>query len=147
VSDTVPIRALLAQTAEVLGSQHEARWLCEVAVGADGGEFDAALDEPATGRAVAHLDARTRQLGLVAAVGVEHLELRIRAGLARHIAGAIHPQVGPRYDDFIAAQARDPAYDMGLGILWIRATNEISKVGFAHGRHKDKIATREGGRC
>ncbi len=57
MSDTVPIRALLAQTAEVLGSQHEARWLCEVAVGADGGEFDAALDEPATVRAVAHLDA------------------------------------------------------------------------------------------
>lgn len=57
MSETVPIRALLAQTAEVIGSQHEARWLCEVAVGADGSELDAVLDEPATVRTVAHLDA------------------------------------------------------------------------------------------
>lgn len=57
MSDTVPIRALLAQTTEVVGARHEARWLCEVAVGADGDEFDAVLDEPATVRTVAHLDA------------------------------------------------------------------------------------------
>jgi release factor glutamine methyltransferase len=55
--DTVSIRALLAQTAEIVGSHHEARWLCEVAVGVDGAELDAVLDEPATVRTVAHLDA------------------------------------------------------------------------------------------
>lgn len=57
MSELVPIRALLDQTAEVVGSRHEARWLCEVAVGLDGDELDAALDEPATVRTVAHLDA------------------------------------------------------------------------------------------
>ena len=57
MGDVVAIRTLLAQTAEVVGSHHEARWLCEVAVGVDGPELDAVLDEPATVRAVAHLDA------------------------------------------------------------------------------------------
>ncbi|MDW3214347.1 MAG: peptide chain release factor N(5)-glutamine methyltransferase [Ilumatobacteraceae bacterium] len=57
MSELVPISALLDQTAEVVGSRHEARWLCEVAVGLDGDELDAALDEPATVRTVAHLDA------------------------------------------------------------------------------------------
>ena len=57
MSDTVPIRTLLGQTADVVGSWHEARWLCEVAVGVDGDELDAVLDEPATVRTVAHLDA------------------------------------------------------------------------------------------
>ncbi len=57
MSELVPIRALLDQTAEVVGSRHEARWLCEVAVGLDGDELDAAVDEPATVRTVAHLDA------------------------------------------------------------------------------------------
>lgn len=56
MSETVSIRALLAQTAEVVGSPHEARWLCEVAVGLDGTELDAVLDESATVRTVAHLD-------------------------------------------------------------------------------------------
>ena len=53
----VTVRALWAQTAEVLGARHEARWLCEVATSLDGGEFDAALEEPVTERMVAHLDA------------------------------------------------------------------------------------------
>jgi release factor glutamine methyltransferase len=57
VDDTVTIRELWAQTADVLGTRHEARWICEVAVALDGTEFDAALDEPATERMVAHLDA------------------------------------------------------------------------------------------
>lgn len=38
-------------------AQHEARWLCEVAVGLDGHDFDDALEEPVTHRMVAHLDA------------------------------------------------------------------------------------------
>lgn len=50
------IRTLLRTTSEAIGSPHEARWLCEVATALDGAEFDAALDEPATVRMVAHLD-------------------------------------------------------------------------------------------
>jgi release factor glutamine methyltransferase len=55
--DTVTVRELLRQTAEVIGSAHEARWLVEVATALDGPELDAAMTEPATHRAVAHLDA------------------------------------------------------------------------------------------
>lgn len=57
MSGAVTTRELWSQTTAVLGSRVEARWLCEVAVALDGGEFDAALDEPATERMVAHLDA------------------------------------------------------------------------------------------
>lgn len=57
MSGAVTTRELWSQTAAVLGSRVEARWLCEVAVALDGDEFDAALDEPATERMVAHLDA------------------------------------------------------------------------------------------
>jgi len=51
------LRAMLAQTTEVVGAGHEARWLCEVATALDGAEFERALDEPVTDRMVAHLDA------------------------------------------------------------------------------------------
>lgn len=51
------LRDLWADTAERVGSRHEARWLCEVAVALDGDEFDAALDDGVTDRMVAHLDA------------------------------------------------------------------------------------------
>jgi release factor glutamine methyltransferase len=53
---TVTIRELWNQTSDVLGSRHEARWLCEVATALDGDEFQAGLGEPATERMVAHLD-------------------------------------------------------------------------------------------
>jgi release factor glutamine methyltransferase len=56
---TISWRALLAETARIVGDRRHARWLCEVASGMDGGELLAALDEPATERAVAHLDAMT----------------------------------------------------------------------------------------
>ena len=56
-ADTVNIRQLWAQTSAVLGSRHEARWLCEEAVALDGDEFECALDEPVTQRMVADLDA------------------------------------------------------------------------------------------
>ena len=55
--DAVTIRELWAQTADAVGSRAEARWLCEVAVALDGDEFSEGLDEPATERMVAHLDA------------------------------------------------------------------------------------------
>lgn len=51
------VREVWAQTADVIGERHEARWLCEVAVGCDGAEFDAALGEPVTERMLQHLDA------------------------------------------------------------------------------------------
>lgn len=57
VGESATIRSLLEQTSAVIGSPHEARWLCEVATSLDGPEFDEALDEPATVRMVAHLDA------------------------------------------------------------------------------------------
>jgi release factor glutamine methyltransferase len=55
-SDVTTIRSLLRQTADVVGTYHEARWLCEVATSLDGPAFDAASNEPATVRMVAHLD-------------------------------------------------------------------------------------------
>lgn len=51
------LRELVADTARVVGSPREARWLCEVAAALDGAEFDAAGGEPVTERVVAHLDA------------------------------------------------------------------------------------------
>lgn len=51
------LRQLWAQTADVLGAWHEARWICEVATALDGDEFDAALDDAVTERMVHHRDA------------------------------------------------------------------------------------------
>ena len=55
--DGLTLRALWGETAAVVGSRHEARWLCEVAAALDGAAFDAELDAPVTDRVVAHLDA------------------------------------------------------------------------------------------
>ncbi len=57
MADELTWRELWSSTTEVLGSRPEARWLCETASGLDGDEFLAALDEKATVRMVAHLDA------------------------------------------------------------------------------------------
>ncbi len=54
---TVTWRRLWDETARVVGGRAPARWLCEVASGADGDELRTILDEPATERMVAHLDA------------------------------------------------------------------------------------------
>jgi release factor glutamine methyltransferase len=56
-SDAVTWRTLLNETIEVLGERPQARWICETACGLDGDEFVAELDEPATERMVAQLDA------------------------------------------------------------------------------------------
>ena len=48
-------RELLAETTATIGERPAARWLCEVASGAD--RIEDVLDEPATQRMVAHLDA------------------------------------------------------------------------------------------
>lgn len=57
VADELTWRELWSSTTEVVGSRAEARWLCETACGLDGDEFLAALDEKATVRMVAQLDA------------------------------------------------------------------------------------------
>ncbi len=60
---TVSWRELWAETADAVGDRAQARWLCEVASSsADGDEFLARLDEPATVRMVSHLDAMLARL-------------------------------------------------------------------------------------
>ena len=54
---TVTWRELLDEIAAVVGARNEARWLCEEASGYFGSEFHEVLDEAATKRSVAHLDA------------------------------------------------------------------------------------------
>lgn len=56
-SENVSWRVLLAQTSALLSESSSARWLCETASGLSGEEFLSRLDEPATQRMVAHLDA------------------------------------------------------------------------------------------
>lgn len=50
-------RQLWAETAAAIGERHHARWMCEVASGCDPSTFLSELDQPATRRMVAHLDA------------------------------------------------------------------------------------------
>lgn len=54
---TVTWRELLAETTALLAEPTHARWICETATATRPDEFRALLDEPATERAVAHLDA------------------------------------------------------------------------------------------
>ncbi|MFW2334683.1 peptide chain release factor N(5)-glutamine methyltransferase [Ilumatobacter sp.] len=57
MDDGLTVRELVRQTADALGSAHEARWVCEVATSLDGAEFDDAMDDPVTVKMVAHCDA------------------------------------------------------------------------------------------
>jgi release factor glutamine methyltransferase len=58
-------RELWAETSAAVGDRAQARWLCEVASGSiDGDEFLGRLDDPATVRMVAHLDAMLARLRL-----------------------------------------------------------------------------------
>jgi release factor glutamine methyltransferase len=57
VGGTVSWRQLLSDTTRNLGDVQHAKWVCQRAAGVSGGEWLAVLDEPATQRAVAHLDA------------------------------------------------------------------------------------------
>ncbi|MEX0848483.1 MAG: peptide chain release factor N(5)-glutamine methyltransferase [Ilumatobacteraceae bacterium] len=54
---TITWQALWLETTALLGDRVVARWLCEEASGAEGGEFLDQLGAPATQRMVAHLDA------------------------------------------------------------------------------------------
>jgi release factor glutamine methyltransferase len=58
---TISWRELWSETAARFG-RPQARWICEVASGCEGEEFLAMLDQPATERGVAHLDAMISRL-------------------------------------------------------------------------------------
>jgi len=75
-------RQLLAETTVAVGERPAARWLCEVASGAD--RLDDVLDEPATQRMVAHLDAMLERLAageplayVLGRWGFRHLDLAV----------------------------------------------------------------------
>ena len=75
--------ALWNETASRIG-RPQARWMCEVASGLDGEEFLEALDQPATHRGVAHLDAMLARLTageplryVLGRWGFRHLDLMI----------------------------------------------------------------------
>jgi release factor glutamine methyltransferase len=82
-------RELLAETTARVGQRTEAMWLCEVAASAeDGAEFMTMLEEPATERMIAHLDAMTARL----AAG-EPLQYVLGQWSFRHIEVAIDRRV------------------------------------------------------
>jgi release factor glutamine methyltransferase len=54
---TITWRQLLTETTHRLGDQAEARWLCQEASGLEGVDWALGLEDGATQRAVAHLDA------------------------------------------------------------------------------------------
>jgi release factor glutamine methyltransferase len=60
---TVTWRQLYTAATERLGSAAEARWMCETSSGFSGREWSAALDQPATRRGVAALDAMLQRRG------------------------------------------------------------------------------------
>lgn len=85
---TVTLRDLVRHTAAAIDSQHEARWLCEVASALDGDEFDESLDLPVTVRMVSHLDdmvARYR--------AGEPLQYVLGCWSFRHLDVAVDPRV------------------------------------------------------
>lgn len=80
---TITWGVLWNETAERVG-RPQARWLCEVASGRDGDEFLAILDQPATERSVAHLDAMLARHALgeplqyvLGRWGFRHLDLMV----------------------------------------------------------------------
>jgi release factor glutamine methyltransferase len=80
---TVTWGELWNETAAVVG-RTQARWLCEVASGCDGDEFQALRDRPAAQRGVAHLDAMLARLAageplqyVLGRWGFRHLDLMV----------------------------------------------------------------------
>ncbi len=81
--DTISWGELCNETAGRVG-RRQARWLCEVASGCDGDEFLARLDQPASERGVAHLDAMLARLAtgeplqyVLGRWGFRHLDLMV----------------------------------------------------------------------
>ncbi|MDP9465176.1 MAG: peptide chain release factor N(5)-glutamine methyltransferase, partial [Actinomycetota bacterium] len=80
---TISWGELWNETAARVG-RAEARWMCEVASGCDGDELLLRLDQPATERGVAHLDAMLARLGtgeplqyVLGRWGFRHLDLMV----------------------------------------------------------------------
>lgn len=100
-------RELWVETTATVGERTEAMWLCEVAASAvDRAEFMAMLDEPATERMIAHLDAMLARL----ATG-EPLQYVLGQWSFRHIEVAIDRRVLiPRPEtELVAGAAIDKA--------------------------------------
>ena len=100
-------RELWVETTATVGERTEAMWLCEVAASAvDRAEFMAMLDEPATERMIAHLDAMVARL----ATG-EPLQYVLGQWSFRHIEVAIDRRVLiPRPEtELVAGAAIDKA--------------------------------------
>ncbi len=82
-------RELWADTSAAVGDRTRAKWLCEVAASAvDGDEFTSRLDEHATERMIAHLDAMLSRL-----VTGEPLQYVLGQWSFRHIEVAIDRRV------------------------------------------------------
>ena len=76
---------LLAETTATVGERPAARWLCEVASGAD--RIEDVLDEPATQRMVAHLDAMLARLPHRRAAGLRARAVELPAPRPRRRLG------------------------------------------------------------
>jgi release factor glutamine methyltransferase len=83
-ADTVVWRRLLAETEVSVGDPSHARWICETAASATPDEFRGMLDDPASSRMVAHLDAMVERARagepiqyVLGSWGFRHLDLAI----------------------------------------------------------------------
>jgi release factor glutamine methyltransferase len=132
---TVTWRALLAETATRVGERPAARWLCEVASGAD--RIEEVLDERATQRMVAHLDAMIARH----AAG-EPLAYVLGRWSFRHLDLAVDPRVLiPRPEtEVVAGVAVDLARSMprpitvvdlgtGSGAIGLALADELPVIG------------------
>lgn len=119
--DTVDWRTLWTETERRVGDRVMARWICETASGTDRDEFLECLDEPATQRMVAHLDAMVARF-----LDGEPLQYVLGHWAFRHLEVMVDPRVLiPRpetellVDHAIAALARHDrplrVADLGTG--------------------------------
>jgi release factor glutamine methyltransferase len=86
--DTIDWRTLWAETERRVGDRAIARWICETASGADGQEFLECVDESATQRMVAHLDAMVARF-----LDGEPLQYVLGHWAFRHLEVMVDPRV------------------------------------------------------
>jgi release factor glutamine methyltransferase len=132
------LRDIASQTAEVIGSRHEARWLCEVATSLDGAGYDAALDQPVTERMVAHLDAMVARYR-----AGEPLQYVLGRWGFRHLDLAIDRRVLiPRPEtELVAGVAIDLAHQVGSGTKRQGAVRQVADLGTGSGAIGLSMAT------
>lgn len=85
---TITWRELWVETERRVGERPVARWICETASGTDPEEFLDALDEPATERMVAHLDAMVARV-----VAGEPVQYVLGHWSFRHLDVLVDPRV------------------------------------------------------